>query len=257
MTTTPAPQWSEPEQTAIGAHNAQMEKSIARIVRGGSWKNQSMVVIMPAAKRVDMKVVLSWLQLRYPPNNAAHKIVAMGLEVGEAYSSAIEQVLTHPLLKDLRFILTLEHDNLPQDDGVIRLLAHMEANPHLACIGGLYWTKGEAGVPQIWGDVKDPVLNFRPQPPLRWRDEWNGTGHGNPNALVECCGTGMGFNLWRTEMFRDKRLRKPWFKTEAGFTQDLYFWSDARKYGHRCAVACDVLVGHHDSDANNGEGYTW
>jgi hypothetical protein len=127
---------------------------------------------------------------------------------------------------------------------VLRLLDKMEAHPELACIGGLYWTKGEGGVPQIWGDPKDPVLNFRPQPP-------------QAGELVECCGTGMGFNLWRLSMFKDERLRKPWFKTLAGNegvgTQDLYFWGDARKHGYRCAVDCSVLVGHHD----HAMGITW
>jgi hypothetical protein len=60
----------------------------------------------------------------------------------------------------------------------------------------------------------------------------------------------LGFNLWRLKMFRDERLRRPWFVTRADAngvgTQDLYFWADARKYGLRCAVDCDVLVGHHD-----------
>jgi hypothetical protein len=122
---------------------------------------------------------------------------------------------------------------------VIKLLAQMEAHPELSCIGGLYWTKGEGGQPQIWGDPRDPVLNFRPQPP---------DPHG---GLVECCGTGMGFNLWRLSMFKDDRLRKPWFRTIAGRdgvgTQDLYFWGDARKYGYRCAIDCSVLVGHYDA----------
>jgi len=55
--------------------------------------------------------------------------------------------------------------------------------------------KGHGGVPQIWGDPKDPVINFRPQ-----RPDING-------GLVECCGTGMGFNLWRLDMFKDEKLR--------------------------------------------------
>ena len=29
-------------------------------------------------------------------------------------------------------------------------------------------------------------------------------------------------------------------------TQDLYFWGDARKYGYRCAIDCNVKVGHYD-----------
>ena len=112
----------------------------------------------------------------------------------------------------------------------------MEKHPELSVISGLYWTKGEGGVPQIWGDPKDPVVNFRPQVPV-------------PGQLIECCGTGMGFALWRISMFKDKRLEKPWFKTRASKdgvgTQDLAFFSMARKFGYRCAVDCSVLVGHH------------
>jgi hypothetical protein len=85
------------------------------------------------------------------------------------------------------------------------------------------------------------VLNFRPQVP-------------RPGELQECCGTGMGFNLWRLSMFKDERLRKPWFKTIAGTdgvgTQDLYFWADARKHGYRCAIDNTVLVGHYDVAAD-------
>jgi hypothetical protein len=126
----------------------------------------------------------------------------------------------------------------------------MEMHPEMSCIGGLYWTKGPGGVPQIWGDVRDPVPNYRPQLP-------------DPNGgLVECVGTGMGFNLWRLSMFKDERLRRPWFKTQADATgvgtQDLYFWSDARKYGYRCAVDCGVRVGHYDLKGEFGqEDFVW
>jgi uracil-DNA glycosylase family 4 len=151
--------------------------------------------------------------------------------------NAIEQVLAHPELSKWEYILTIEHDNMPPSDGVLRLVDRMEAHPEFACIGGLYFTKGEGGVAQIWGDPKDPLVNFRPQVP-------------DPNGgLVECCGTGMGFNLFRMSMFKDDRLRKPWFVTQRKdgvATQDLYFWGDARKYGYRCAIDCSVKVGHFD-----------
>lgn len=124
---------------------------------------------------------------------------------------------------------------------MLRLLEQMEAHPEYDCIGGLYFTKGEGGQAQIWGDPKDPVLNFRPQLP-------------DPNGgLVECCGTGMGFNMWRMKMFKDKKLRKPWFVTQKKdgiSTQDLYFWGDARKYGYRCAIDCSVRTGHYDLRAD-------
>lgn len=222
-----------------GVHNVDLEKSGRRVLEGGSWKKQRVIMIIPASKNISTKVYLSHCSLIFPPNNASFKMAAIGMEVGEAFSTTIQDILNHPDLSQWEYILTIEHDNIPQPDSLLKLLESMEKHPEYACIGGLYWTKGEGGVPQIWGDPKDPVLNFRPQPPI-------------PNEIVECCGTGMGFNLWRLDMFKDERLRKPWFKTLTGIegqgvgTQDLYFWSDARKYGYRCAVDCRVLIGHYD-----------
>jgi hypothetical protein len=221
-----------------GINNADLAKSTARIIQGASWKKQRVVSLIPAGAMIPTKVYLSHCGLVFPPNQFVHRMAAIGMEVGEAFSNAIEQILATPGVNEWEYILTIEHDNIPPNDGLIKLIKRMEAHPEFACIGGLYWTKGYGtGVPQIWGDPKDPVLNFRPQPPV-------------PGELVECCGTGMGFNLWRMSMFKDPKLRKPWFKTVAGKegvgTQDLYFWGDARKHGYRCAIDCDVLVGHYD-----------
>lgn len=220
-----------------GGHNQDLNKTTARLMKGNSWKKQRVIVILPAADEIPAKVALTHWNLAFPPNNGVVRILAQGMEVGDAYSQAIQGILDHPDLKDWEYILTLEHDNTPPANGVIKLMEEMEAHPEYACIGGLYFTKGEGGVAQIWGDVKDPILNFRPQIP-----DVNG-------GLVECCGTGMGFNLWRLSMFKDERLRKPWFKTnttDGVSTQDLYFWGDARKYGYRCAIDCSVKVGHYD-----------
>jgi hypothetical protein len=223
-----------------GCNNSDLSTTAARIMKGGSWKRQRVIVIIPADESIPAKVALSHWNLIFPPNNGVFRILAQGMEVGDAYSQAIESVLSHPDLSQWEYILTLEHDNMPPQDGLIRLVERMEAHPELDCIGGLYFTKGEGGVPQIWGDVKDSVVNFRPQVP-------------DPNGgLVECCGTGMGFNLWRLSMFKDSRLRRPLFRTLNGAdgqgvgTQDLYFWGDSRKYGHRCAIDCSVKVGHYD-----------
>lgn len=220
-----------------GRHNNHIESSSSRILKGASWKKQRIIVLVPAANTISAKVYLSHCSLIFPPNQPVFRMLCLGMEVGDAYSQAIEGILTHPDLLQWEYILTLEHDNTPPQDGVIKLIESMDAHPELDCIGGLYWTKGEGGVPQIWGDPKDPVLNFRPQVP-------------QSETVQECCGTGMGFNLWRLSMFRDDKLRKPWFKTLAGDggvgTQDLYFWGDARKYGHRCAIDTRVKVGHYD-----------
>jgi len=219
-----------------GLHNADLNKTRSRLEKGGSWKKQRVIVILPVGEMLPAKAALSHWNLIFPPNQAVYRFLAQGMEVGHAYSSAIEQILATPDLRDWEYILTLEHDNLPPADGVIKLIKQMEAHPEFACIGGLYFTKGEEGVAQIWGDPKDHITNFRPQLPV-------------PGQLVECCGTGMGFNLFRLSMFKDEKIKKPWFRTitENGVgTQDLSFWAEARKYGYRCAIDCDVKVGHLD-----------
>ena len=236
---------------SAGYHNDNLEASTKRIIEGGGWKRQRVIVVMPAADTIPTKVALSHWSLSFPPNQAVHRMLALGCEVGEAYSNAIAEILAHPELSQWEYLLTIEHDNMPPPDGAMRLIKQMEAHPEYSCIGGLYWCKGPEGVPHIWGDPKDPVLNFRPQPPV-------------PGQLVECCGTSMGFNLWRLSMFKDTRLRRPWFKTLDGSegqgigTQDLYAWGDFRKYGYRCAVDCSVLVGHHDHAGAFGmKDFTW
>jgi hypothetical protein len=221
-----------------GKHNEAFEGSSSRILQGASWKKQRIIVLLPASDTISTKVALSHWNLIFPPNNAVYRMLCLGMEVGDAYSQAIEMVLAHPDLSQWEYFLTIEHDNVPPHDGVLQLVESMDKHRELVAISGLYWTKGEGGVPQIWGDEKDPVLNFRPQVPL-------------PDQVQPCCGIGMGFALWRVSMFKDAKLRKPWFKTIAGqegfSTQDLYFWGDARKHGYRCAVDTRVKVGHYDS----------
>ena len=218
-----------------GIHNDNLEMSTTTYLQGATWKKQRGICLLPAGKTISTRVALAWRGLVTPPNQPWHFMAIEGHEVGKAYNEAIERILENPDLSQWEYILTLEHDNLPPGNGLIKLIKAMDEHPEYDCIGGLYWTKGEGGVPQIWGDPKDPVLNFRPQPPV-------------PDQIVECCGTGMGFNLWRLDMFRN--MPKPWFVTKCDDggvgTQDLTFWSEARKSGHRCAIDCSVLVGHLD-----------
>lgn len=221
-----------------GQHNADLNQTVSRLTKECAYKDLSCIQIVPAFGSIPTKVVASWLNMYTPPNQKFVRLFAVGMEVGEAYSACIENILAHPDLSKFKYILTMEHDNVPPPDGIVRLLQEMDKHPEYAGIGGLYFTKFHGGVAQIWGDPKDPVLNFRPQIPI-------------PNTLQECCGTGMGFNAFRLDMFKDPALRKPWFKTTASqtegvMTQDLHFASDARKHGYRFAIRTDIRVGHFD-----------
>lgn len=233
-----------------GHHLADLEKTISRLTKDKAYKDLSCILLIPCFGQVPTKAVASWMDMYSPPNAKFVRLWAVGMEVGTAFTTSIASILNHPELSNYKYIITLEHDNIPPPDGIIKLLTRMEENPDLACIGGLYFTQGPGGVAQIWGDINDPVINFRPQKP-----DING-------GLVECYGTGMGFNAWRLSMFKDSRLRTPWFvtQTENGVaTQDLYFWKDARQYGYRCAVDCSIKVGHYDLTGARGgiEDYIW
>jgi hypothetical protein len=228
-----------------GVHNADQEGTRARLVRGGSYKRQRIVVVIPAIAPIPPKVYLSHCNLVFPPNNGVVRMMAEGMEVGDAYSSCVDNVLAHPDLSQWEYMLHMESDNAPPGDGVVRLVEDLEEHPELSAVGGLYFTKGPGGVAQIWGDPSDPVLNFRPQVPQL-------------ETLQECCGLGQGFTLFRLSMFHDKRIERPFFKTLNGMngqgvgTQDLQFWGKARRLGYRCAVDTRVKVGHYDYEGKFG-----
>jgi hypothetical protein len=78
------------------------------------------------------------------------------------------------------------------------------------------------------------------------------------NSVQQCNGLGMGFTLFKTDVFR--KLEKPWFETKQSwdpnsgvkcYTQDLWAFERMAKAGMR--VACDtrVKVGHLDIEQDH------
>ena len=126
-----------------GRHNQDMTATLNRLEQQGQYKDMSCILIIPCIGSVPVKVVSSWWNMYFPPNQKVIKMYPVGMEVGEAYSQCIEQILAHPDLSQYKYIMTLETDNIPQPDSAVQLLSTMEKNPKFACVGGLYYTKGE------------------------------------------------------------------------------------------------------------------
>lgn len=219
-----------------GYHNKDLDSARERLDKSKSHQDLSTIIICPTRGMIPARVVQSWQGLIKPMNQ---KIVgpmfAIGMEVGRAYDSMIESILAHPDLSQYKFILTIEEDNCPPPDGLVKLYENMDK---FDVIGGLYWTKGPAGQPMIYGSPDVHPRNFIPQLPV-------------VNAVQPCNGLGMGFTLFKLDMF--KKLPKPWFKTCAEvvegkgvsvFTQDLYFFDKA--IGYKFASDNRVKVGHFD-----------
>jgi hypothetical protein len=224
-----------------GRHNTDLDKSIERLEQAKTYRDLSTVCIVPTRGAIPAKVVQSWWSMFTPMNQKFIRVFAVAMEVGVAYTSSIEEILSNPDLSKWKYIMTLEEDNMPPPDGLLKLYEDMDK---FDVVGGLYWTKGEAGQPMIYGDPKRKEMNFVPQKPI-------------PDTVQECNGLGMGFNLYKMDIFRDPRVPRPFFVSlqeySAGtgaksYSQDLYFYENIRKLGYR--VACDtrVKVGHYDSN---------
>lgn len=219
-----------------GYHNS---KTKDQIIKGNSYKDLSTICIVPTRGMIPAKVVQCWWGMMTPMNQKFTRLFIEGMEVGEAYSVAIDNILANPELSKWKYILTLEEDNCPPPDGLLKLYENMDKYD---CIGGLYWTKGIDGKPMCYGDPNQPGLNFVPFMPA-------------PGTVVRANGLGMGFNLFKMEMLKDPRLPRPLFKTVQQYTpgvgaqcytQDLKFYEEAGKLGYKFACDARVLVGHWD-----------
>lgn len=232
------PQILVPDNTGI--HNA--SDYVARLQKEKTYRDLSTVIVCPTRGVIPARVVQSWQGMIRPMNQKVLGPIFMeGMEVGEAYNAVIKMILENPELSKFRFMLTLEEDNAPPADGLMKLY---ESIDQYDAVGGLYWTKGEGGQPMCYGNPADMPLNFIPQIPA-------------PGAITPCNGLGMGFTLFRMEMFKDKRFDYDnWFKTkqevtpEGGvhvYTQDLWFFQKARDLGYKFACDARVKVGHYDA----------
>lgn len=232
------------EQLNLGLNNADLAKAAERLAKGRTHLDLSTIIICPTRGQIPDRVVQSWLGLIKPMNQKIiGPIFFRGYEVGDAYNMALEMILNHPDLSNWKYILTIEEDNIVPPDGLLKLYESMEEYDG---VGGLYWTKGEGGQPMIYGDPAVEPKNFIPQLP-------------KPDTVQPANGLGMGFNLFKVEMFKDKRLPRPLFQTLQEFvpgqgarvyTQDLYFYEQAGKLGYKFACDTRVKVGHYDSQSD-------
>lgn len=221
------------------------------LIPGSSYLDNSTIIIIPTRGMIHEKVVSYLLMLSAPMNQKRVMLFASGHEVGKAYNAMIEKILTNPILSSYKYIMTIEDDNLPPPDAHIKLLESIEWGKFDA-VSGIYFTKGDYGMPMAFGDPEEysrtGVLNFKP------RNVVEGLKKGN---IMPVNGIAMGCALWRLDLF--KEIPKPWFVTVNEFspsvgttnvTQDLWFCTNAKRAGKKFAVDLRVRVGHLDINTN-------
>lgn len=218
-------------ESGIGLHNTNLEQSIERVEKSKMYKDLSTIIICPTRGLFPTRVVQSWMKLIRPMNQVvAGPIFAESMQVDEAYNGLIKYILNNDYLKNFKYILTIEEDNLPPADGLLKLY---ESIGEYDVVGGLYWSKSENGFPMMFGDPANGIYDSAPQVPKY-------------GEVVRVNALGMGFNLFKLDMF--KNIEGPWFKTveaeDSLLTQDFYFYRKAAEKGYTCAMDCRVLVGH-------------
>lgn len=229
-----------------GYHNSDLDKTNERLDKSKTYQNLSTVIISPIVGDLNPIVVQAWMGLIKPMNQqVTNPIFMQGFEVGEAYNNAIKMILEHPVLSTFKYVCTIEHDNLPPPDGLMKLY---ESIGDYDVVGGLYWTKGEEGQPMIYGNPMELPRNYIPQRPV-------------PETVQPANGLGMGFNLFKLDMFRKmgSEYYGKWFKTLNDYnpmtgvqvcTQDLYFYGEGAKFGFKYASDNRVKVGHLDKSTS-------
>ncbi len=222
-----------------GIHNA--SDYAHRLEKQKTYRDLSTIIVCPTRGVIPARIVQSWQGMIRPMNQKALGPIFMeGMEVGEAYNQVIKMILENPELSKFKFMLTIEEDNAPPPDGLVKLY---ESIDEYDAVGGLYWTKGETGQPMCYGDPGVMPMNFIPRIPLA-------------DVVTPCNGLGMGFTLFRIEMLKDAHFDYGnWFKTKQEvipgqgvqvFTQDLWFFLRAHELGYKFACDARVKVGHWD-----------
>jgi len=230
------------EEEVLGVNNSNLDKAIERVDKSNMYKDLSTIIICPTRGMFPTRIVQSWMKLMRPMNQrVAGPIFAESMKVDVAYNTLIKYILGNKILNNYKYILTLEEDNMPPPDGLLKLY---ESIDDYDVVAGLYWGKGENGFPMMFGDPVDPD-DCKPVLPKR-------------DSIQRVNALGMGFNLFKLDMFRT--IPEPWFKTVEDYipgicpegsgismTQDFYFYRIASQYGFKFCVDTRVLVGHLDA----------
>lgn len=275
---------------------ARFRQAFNVIPKGNTFKDLSTIIIIPTRGTTEEKKELickkcktkneylsctvngmspifveAWKRLIKPMNVPVLEMVVSGMEVGAAYSTAIENILANPALAKFKYILTVEDDNIipfmPNTQGPLMMLYDDIEKFNLDIVGGLYWTKGNPSMPLIYGNpnekkevaagmfkVRFPAKKQKPRRSGKLNDDGSDWTDGE---IVLCNGSGMGFTLFKLDIFKNPKLEKPFFKTLGDhgtiekpgirmYTQDLQGMERIRELGYKIAIDTRCKLGHLD-----------
>lgn len=185
-----------------------------------SQGNRRLLVVVPTEHKANNGLpVLDGLIFPGTIERKIHNIY--GLPIDKAYNEAAMMALR----EKVDYLLTIEDDIYPPNDGLLKLLSHQAD-----IIGGWYPMRHKPieGVPII---IKNS---------LRQQLEPDGKIHGVYTIP-------QGFTLFKVDVFH--HIPYPWFVTTSQLSQDSYFSQQAREAGYRLLCNTSILCKHIDRNS--------
>lgn len=154
------------------------------------------------------------------------------LTSGYTYVHQARQQMVDSFLNDSTgdYMLWIDDDNIPPEDGLIRLLEH-----NLPIVSGIYFKRRPPYEPIIMLERKEGIGSERRADLFR-----NGKG-----GLIKIHSTGFGFILVKREVLeRMRELRLPHFSMKSGLGEDIWFCVQAKACGYDTQMDTTIEVGH-------------
>lgn len=193
-------------------------------------KNFRFVVGCPCPTRVmTRETALALRGLQYPMFGNPIALSPDGMEVGEARNYIVETAID----MGAEYVFFLDYDVAPPPNTLVRLMQH-----NVPVAGAVYHSKSVPSWPLIY------VRGYN----HAFEDYEMGD-------LIEADAVGMGATLIKTSVF--KKLKKPWFRTVPGYTEDatsvlphmtedIWFCDKVRDAGIKVLVDTSLQAGHVD-----------
>src|SRR5208337_4922267 len=123
-------------ESNIGLRNTNLDQSIEMVEKSKMYRDLSTVIICPTRGTFPTRIVQSWMKLLKPMNQVvAGPIFGEGMDVDHAYNTLFRYVLDNDFLRKCKYVLTIEEDNAPPPDGLVKLYENIDKYD---VIGGLY-----------------------------------------------------------------------------------------------------------------------
>ena len=101
-----------------GVHNRTPTKTRKRIKDQKGYRDLSTIMVVPTRGVIPARVVQSWFDMVPMMNQPFLRMFIEKMEVAAAYNTAVETILTHPVLQNFKYMLTVEEDNVPPPNGL-------------------------------------------------------------------------------------------------------------------------------------------